>query len=77
MSLIEVKASPDRMKQKEAGLRKNCTPLLRDMAIQMEPMTIMVRLKRATIAAARFKSVNKSRDMNRGDRIRYKAAIEN
>lgn len=45
------------MKQKEAGLRKKGTPLLRDMAIQMEPITIMVRLKRAKIAAARFRSV--------------------
>lgn len=45
------------MKQKEAGLRKKGTPLLRDMVIQMEPMTIMVRLKRAEIAAARFRSV--------------------
>lgn len=49
------------MKQKEAGLRKNGTPLLRDMAIQMEPITIMVRLKRAKIAAARFRSVKGSR----------------
>lgn len=51
---------PDRMKQKEAGLRKKCTPLLRDMAIQMEPMTIMVRLKRAKTAAARFRSVKET-----------------
>ncbi len=49
------------MKQKEAGLRKNGTPLLRDMAIQMEPITIMVRLKRAKMAAARFRSVKESR----------------
>lgn len=61
MSLTEGKSLPDRMKQKEAGLRKNCTPLLKDMAMQMEPMAIMVRLKRAMIAAARFKSVSKSR----------------
>lgn len=47
---------PDRMKQKEAGLRKKGTPLLRDMAIQMEPITIIVRLKRAKTAAARFRS---------------------
>lgn len=49
------------MKQKEAGLRKKGTPLLRDMPIQMEPIAIMVRLKRAKIAAARFSSVKKSR----------------
>lgn len=49
--------APDRMKQKEAGLRKNGTPLLRDMVIQMDPITIMVRLKRAKTAAARFRSV--------------------
>lgn len=42
-------------------MRKNGTPLLRDMAIQMEPITIMVRLKRAKIAAARFRSVKGSR----------------
>ena len=40
-------------------MRKKGTPLLRDMAIQMEPITIMVRLKRAKIAAARFSSVRK------------------
>lgn len=45
------------MKQKEAGLRKNCTPLLSDMAMHMEPITIMVRLKRAKTAAARFRPV--------------------
>lgn len=50
-------SAPDRMKQKEAGLRKNGSPLLRDMAIQMEPMAIMVRLRRATMAAARFRSM--------------------
>lgn len=49
------------MKQKDAGLRKKGTPLLSDMAIQMEPITIMVRLKRAKIAAARFKSVSRRR----------------
>lgn len=48
-------SAPDRMKQKEAGLRKNGSPLLRDMAIQMEPIAIMVRLRRATMAAARFR----------------------
>lgn len=47
---------PDRMKQKEAGLRKKRTPLLRDMAMQMEPITIMVKLSRAKTAAARFSS---------------------
>lgn len=36
--------------------------MLRDMAIQMEPITIMVRLKRAKIAAARFSSVKESRE---------------
>lgn len=44
------------MKQKEAGLRKKGTPLLRDMAMQMEPMAIMVRLRRASTAAVRFRS---------------------
>lgn len=48
-------STPDKMKQKEAGLRKNCTPLLSDMAMHMEPITIMVRLKRAKTAAARFR----------------------
>lgn len=38
-------------------MRKKRTPLLRDMPIQMEPITIMVRLRRAKIAAARFRSV--------------------
>lgn len=50
-------SAPDRMKQKEAGLRKNGSPLLRDMAIQMEPIAIMVRLRRARMAAARFRSM--------------------
>lgn len=50
-------SAPDRMKQKEAGLRKNGSPLLRDMAIQMEPIAIMVRLRRATTAEARFRSM--------------------
>lgn len=48
--------SPDRMKQKEAGLRKKGTPLLRDMVMQMEPMAIMVTLRRASTAAVRFRS---------------------
>lgn len=48
--------APDRMKQKEAGLRKKGTPLLRDMVMQMEPMAIMVRLRRASTAAVRFRS---------------------
>lgn len=48
------------MKQKEAGLRKNCTPLLSDMAMHMEPITIMVKLKRAKTAAARFRPVRES-----------------
>lgn len=38
-------------------MRKKRTPLLRDMPIQMEPITIMVRLRRAKIPAARFRSV--------------------
>lgn len=57
---LHSKILPDRMKQKEAGLRKKCTPLLSDMATQMEPMTIMVRLKRAKTAAARFRSVKET-----------------
>lgn len=56
----KIQASPDRMKQKEAGLRKNWTPLLSDMAMHMEPITIMVRLKRAKMAAARFRAVKES-----------------
>lgn len=47
--------TPDRIKQKDAGLRKKGTPLLRDMMIQMAPITIMVRLINAKTAAARFK----------------------
>lgn len=56
------------MKQKEAGLRKKATPLLRDITMQMEPITIMVRLKSAKIAAARFRSRRKRRQtvMRRG-----------
>ncbi len=54
---------PDRMKQKEAGLRKKGTPLLRDMMIQREPITIMVRLKRAKIAAARFRSDGQQKEI--------------
>lgn len=49
------------MKQKEAGLRKKGTPLLRDMPIQMEPIAIMVRLRRAKIAAAKFRSVKQEK----------------
>ncbi len=50
------------MKQKEAGLRKKGTPLLSAIPMQREPITIMVRLKRAKIAAARFRSVTVSRE---------------
>lgn len=52
--------TPDRMKQTEAGLRKKGTPLLRDMAMQMAPMAIMVRLRRASTAAVRFRSTGRS-----------------
>lgn len=48
-------STPDRMKQKDAGLRKKGTPLLSDMPMQMEPITIMARLSRARTAAARFR----------------------
>lgn len=54
--------SPARRKQKEAGLRKKCTPLLRDMMIQMEPITIMIRLSSAKTAAARFRSGKERRE---------------
>ena len=40
------------MKQKEAGLRKNITPLLRAMMMQMAPMTMSVRLIRANMPEA-------------------------
>lgn len=44
------------MKQKEAGLRKKGSLLLRDITMQMEPIAIMVRLRRASTAADRFRS---------------------
>lgn len=44
--------SPEMRKQKEAGLRKNTTPLLRAMMMQMAPMTISVRLIRANMPEA-------------------------
>lgn len=47
---------PDRMKQKEAGLRKKATPLFSAMAMQMEPIAIMVRLRSARMAAAKFRA---------------------
>lgn len=52
---------PDRMKQKEAGLRKKATPLLSAMAMQMEPMAIMVRLRSARMAAAKFRAAGETR----------------
>lgn len=51
---------PDRMKQKEAGLRKKATPLLSAMAMQMEPIAIMVRLRSASMAAAKFRAVGEA-----------------
>lgn len=45
-------------------MRKKPTPLLRAMAIQMEPITIMVRLKRAKMDAARFRSVKEGEGIN-------------
>lgn len=44
------------MKQKEAGLRKKATPLFSAMAMQMEPIAIMVRLRSARMAAAKFRA---------------------
>lgn len=63
--------APDRMKQKEAGLRKKGTPLLRDMTMQMEPMAIMVRLRRASTAAVRFRSTG---SRGEGSRVRGSTA---
>lgn len=51
---------PDRMKQKEAGLRKKATPLFSAMAMQMEPMAIMVRLRSASMAAAKFRAAGET-----------------
>lgn len=47
------------MKQKEAGLRKKATPLFSAMAMQMEPIAIMVRLRSARMAAAKFRAAEK------------------
>lgn len=44
------------MKQNDAGLRKNRISLLRDMVMQMAPITIRNRLNRANMAAATFRS---------------------
>lgn len=52
------------MKQKDAGLRKKRTPLLSDMVIQMDPITIMVRLNRANTPAVRFRSTGEKAAMN-------------
>lgn len=49
------------MKQKEAGFRKKGTPLLSAMTIQMEPIAIMVRLRSASMAAAKFRAVGDTR----------------
>lgn len=49
------------MKQKEAGLRKKATPLLSAMAMQMEPIAIMVRLRSASMAAAKFRAAGDTR----------------
>lgn len=48
------------MKQKEAGLRKKATPLLSAMVMQMEPIAIMVRLRSASMAAAKFRAVGET-----------------
>lgn len=48
--------SPDRMKQTDAGFRKKRTSLLMDMEMQIAPITIRKRLKRANMAAATFRS---------------------
>lgn len=49
-------------------MRKKRTPLLRDMVMQMEPITIMVRLIRAKTDAARFKSGDKRSEESRDER---------
>lgn len=48
--------SPDRIKQIDAGLRKNRISLLRAMLMQMVPITIRNRLNRDSMAAATFRS---------------------
>lgn len=57
-------------------MRKKGTPLLRDMAMQMEPITIMVRLKSAKTAAARFRSVNESRGGTAGKGVEGGKAVK-
>lgn len=44
------------MKQTDAGFRKNRISLLSAMVMQMAPITIRTRLKRANMAAATFRS---------------------
>lgn len=50
---------PDRMKQMDAGFRKNRISLLRDMVMQMAPIAIRKRLNKANIAAATLRSDQK------------------
>ena len=50
------------MKHTDAGLRKNRISLLRDMVMQMAPITIRNRLTRANMAVAMFRSVQERRD---------------
>lgn len=52
---------PDRIKQKDAGLRKKMISLLRDMVMQMAPITIRNRLNRANMAAATFRSAHRKK----------------
>lgn len=42
-------------------MRKKATPLLSAMAMQMEPIAIMVRLRSASMAAAKFRAVGETR----------------
>lgn len=41
-------------------MRKKATPLLSAMAMQMEPIAIMVRLRSASMAAAKFRAVGET-----------------
>lgn len=41
-------------------MRKKATPLLSAMAMQMEPIAIMVRLRSASMAAAKFRAVEET-----------------
>lgn len=52
--------SPDRMKQMDAGFRKNRISLLSDIVMHMAPITIRKRLNMASMAVAMFRSAGGS-----------------